>query len=247
MPRPPPPATSARTWPPRPDRLRPPVYAPGVNRNLITRMGTASGVVAALVAAVFAVLVTAVRDQRSSTDAARQSQQVITAARDVEFGLATHTDTSAAVQRLRALVTKNPQQAQRVATIVAAADDVPRQQLIARLVATEQEKADARRRDADHKASQAISLGIGGLIGSALLIALLTTYLTRYIVVPVRRTARAARRLAGGALRGRDGRRSRTRGGAGRPAARCRGGGRSPGEPIELARAFNMMADSLQE
>src|SRR4051794_22455015 len=78
---PPPPDARSRTpSPSRPDGLRPPLYAASVNRNLITRMGTASGVVAALVAAVFAVLVTAVRDQRSSTDAARKSQQVITAA-----------------------------------------------------------------------------------------------------------------------------------------------------------------------
>jgi len=199
-----------------------------VNRNLITRMGTASGVVAALVAAVFAILVTAVRDQRSSTDAARSAQVVINAARDVELKLATHTDASAAVARLKLLVAKNPAQASRVATIAAAPTAPAAETALTQVISTEQQSADNKRKDADRKASQAIALGIGGLIGSALLIALLTTYLTRYIVVPVRRTARAARRLAAGDL-----------------GARVVEEGDA--EPVELARAFNTMADSLQE
>ena len=218
-----------------------------MNRNLITRMGTASGVVAALVAAVFAVLVTAVRDQRSSTDAARTSQMVINAATQVRQDLLTvdlgarghlgaAPDVVAARRdlarqlrvRLPALVAADAAPAAEVRRLVAAPGTAARQRLVDQLIATEQQTADARRRDADHKASQAIALGIGGLIGSALLIALLTTYLTRYIVVPVRRTARAARRLAAGDL-----------------SARVAEEGDA--EPVELARSFNTMADSLQE
>jgi signal transduction histidine kinase len=199
-----------------------------VNRNLITRMGTASGVVAALVAAVFAILVTAVRDQRSSTDAARRAEQVINAARDVELDLATHRDTGVDLSRLRVLVAHNGEQAGRVRIISTAPAAPGAESVLRQIIDTEQRDADGKREDADHKASQAIALGIGGLVGSALLIALLTTYLTRYIVVPVRRTARAARRLAAGDL-----------------AARVVEEGDA--EPVELARAFNMMADSLQE
>ncbi|MCW2966261.1 MAG: hypothetical protein JWM71_33 [Solirubrobacteraceae bacterium] len=218
-----------------------------MNRNLITRMGTASGVVAALVAAVFAVLVTAVRDQRSSTDAARTSQQVINAATQtrqdlvtVDLGARGHLTNAPDVVvagndlrrqlrvRLPALVADDATQAARVRRLAAERNTARRQQLIDQLISTEQATADARRHEADHKASQAIALGIGGLVGSALLIALLTTYLTRYIVVPVRRTARAARRLAAGDL-----------------SARVVEEGDA--EPVELARSFNTMADSLQE
>lgn len=217
------------------------------NRNLITRMGTASGVVAALVAAVFAVLVTAVRDQRSSTDAARQSQQVINAATDVRQDLITLNlarrgqlngapDVAAArtqldrllSQRLPELVKGNNTQSARIVELAGPTDNTNRRRLVDQIITTEQANADSRRSDADHKAKQAIALGIGGLIGSALLIALLTTYLTRYIVVPLRRTARAARQLAAGNL-----------------SARVKEEGDA--EPVELARSFNTMADSLQE
>ncbi|MDX6664939.1 MAG: hypothetical protein QOG68_1145 [Solirubrobacteraceae bacterium] len=218
-----------------------------MNRNLITRMGTASGVVAALVAAVFLILVTAVRDQRDSTDAARRSQQVIDAATRVSADLATidlatrgrltdAPDVRAARAELDALLRRglptlvkgNALQARRVSELAANTGGGAGKRLVDEIIATEQATADRRRRDADHKADQAIALGIGGLIGSALLIALLTTYLTRYIVVPVRRTARAAQRLAGGDL-----------------TARVAEAGDA--EPVELARSFNTMADSLQE
>lgn len=217
------------------------------NRNLITRMGTASGVVAALVAAVFAILVTAVRDQRSSTDAARRSQQVINAATDVRQDLITLNlarrgqlngapDVAAArtqldrllSQRLPELVKGNNTQSARIVELAGPTDNANRRRLVDQIITTEQANADSRRSDADHKAKQAIALGIGGLIGSALLIALLTTYLTRYIVVPLRRTARAARQLARGDL-----------------SARVPEEGDA--EPVELARSFNTMADSLQE
>jgi signal transduction histidine kinase len=210
-------------------------------------MGTASGIVAALVAAVFAVLVTAVRDQRASTDAVRTSQRVIDAATRVRQDLVAvdlgtrgrlvgAADVVAARReldtllrlRLPALVRGDGVQSRRVAGLATATGARARLGLVDQLIGAEQATADARRRDADHKAGQAIALGIGGLIGSSLLIALLTTYLTRYIVVPVRRTARAARRLAGGDL-----------------TARVVEEGDA--EPVELARSFNTMAASLQE
>jgi len=211
-------------------------------------MGTASGVVAALVAAVFAVLVTAVRDQRDSTEAARRSQQVINAATQarqdviaVDLGrrgnLKAAPDVQAArrelesilADRLPPLVAGDAAQTRRVAALAADPDDPARQRLLLDdVISTEQATVERRRDDADAKAKQAIALGIGGLIGSAALIALLTTYLTRYIVVPVRRTARAAHRLAEGDL-----------------SARVPEEGDA--EPVELARAFNTMAVNLQE
>ncbi len=240
-----------------------------MNRNLITRMGTATGVVAALVAAVFAVLVTAVRDQRSSTSAARASEQVIEVAQDVERSLAVvdlgvrgellrapdvraaRRALPASERRLAGLVRGDALQSRRVAaatseisTYLAAVADpalgggptgargAPFPGRIGleleRVVATERSAADARRRDADRNARLAIALGVGGLIGSALLIALLTTYLSRHIVVPVRRTVAAARLLARGDL-----------------TARVLEQGDA--EPVELARAFNTMAASLEE
>jgi signal transduction histidine kinase len=227
-----------------------------VNRNLITRMGTASGVVAALVAAVFAVLVTAVRDQRSSTERARQSEQVSAAAVEVRLAItqldlgvrgriARAPDVRLArrqlpvlLTRLDGLVSTETLQRSRVHALqgevdryladprTVAASDL--EGAVEQVIATERTTADARRSDADRKARQAIALGIGGLIGSSLLIALLTTYLTRYIVVPLRRTVRAARRLTLGDL-----------------SARVVEEGDA--EPVELAHAFNTMAASLQE
>lgn len=218
-----------------------------MNRNLITRMGTASGVVAALVAAVFAVLVTAVRDQRDSTEAARRSQQVVDAATQARQdliavglgrrgGLQDAPDMQTArrelesilAERLPPLVADDEAQAARVAALAADPGDPAGQRLLDEVIATERANVERRRDEADAKAKQAIALGIGGLIGSAALIALLTTYLTRYIVVPVRRTARAAHRLAEGDL-----------------SARVPEEGDA--EPVELARAFNTMAVSLQE
>jgi signal transduction histidine kinase len=208
-------------------------------------MGTASGVVAALVAAVFAVLVTAVRDQRDSSDAARQAQQVINAATQAQRDLITvdlarrgdlsdAPDVAAARRDLGVVLARLPKlttdktQAARVREVAGDPSAPGAQSLLNTIISTEQANADRKRDDADSKAKQAIALGIGGLVGSALLIALLTTYLTRYIVVPVRRTAKAARRLAIGDL-----------------SARVPEEGDA--EPVELARAFNTMAFNLQE
>ena len=225
-----------------------------MNRNLITRMGTASGVVAALVAAVFAVLVTAVRDQRASTARARDAERISSTAVElqraitqVDLGVRGHLSSAPDVRGARASVRPllirlggqvDGSQRQRVRTLDGATRrylvDPKRvsaaslQSRIGEIVGAELDTADAQRGDADRKAKLAIALGIGGLVGSAALIALLTTYLTRYIVVPLRRTVGAARRLTLGDL-----------------SARVTEDGDA--EPVELARAFNQMAASLQE
>ena len=227
-----------------------------MNRNLITRMGTASGVVAALVAGVFAILVTAVRDQRASTDRARQSEQVSAAAVElrraitqVDLGARGNLESAPDVRlargqlpglldQLESLVVDEPLQKRRVVVLQREVEQYlasPRnasaielERGVEQLIKTERATADRQREDADSKAKQAIALGIGGLVGSALLIALLTTYLTRFIVVPLRRTVKAARRLTLGDL-----------------SARVTEEGDA--EPVELARAFNLMAASLQE
>lgn len=114
-----------------------------MNRNLITRMGTASGVVAALVATVFAVLLNAAGDQRRHSDNAfaasgRATAALVTAAR--------LDPVSPRVRTLRAAAAKDTAMSTR-------------------------ERADAR-----SSARRAVALAIGGLIGSALLIGVLTAY-----------------------------------------------------------------------
>ena len=225
-----------------------------MNRNLITRMGIASGVVAALVAAVFAVLVTAVRDQRASTDRARDAERVSTTAVElqraitqIDLGNRGGLDSAPDVRgararapqlllsldrqvvgdqrlRVRALAAGTRRYLAEAGSVRAGAlqDD------LAGIINRERATAESRRDEADRKARLAIALGITGLVGSAALIALLTTYLTRYIVVPLRHTVRAARRLTLGDL-----------------TARVVEDGDA--EPVELARAFNQMAASLQE
>ncbi|HVW19271.1 MAG TPA: HAMP domain-containing sensor histidine kinase [Solirubrobacteraceae bacterium] len=219
-------------------------------------MGTASGVVAALVAAVFAILVTAVRDQRDASAHAGQADAVSARALEVaravtivaigeRGGLAGDRDVRRArlsmpgqLATLRAEVGgQEPQRTQALRLTRRAqrwladsrSESAPALEAAAlRISDDEVAMAQARRREADGKARQAIALGVGGLIGSALLIALLTTYLARYVVVPVRRTVRAARRLARGDL-----------------SARVEEQGDT--EPVELARAFNQMASTLEE
>ena len=151
-----------------------------MNRNLITRMGIASGVVACLVAVTFAVVLASIEDMRDANDRQQQAQQ----------RLATLARGPAAS---RALI--NAQQ-------TAAADA---------------------REQSESAASRAKTLGFAGIGGSSVLLFLLTAYLASSIVVPVRRTAKAARRLAEGDL-----------------TARVVEEGDA--EPVELARAFNQMA-----
>jgi signal transduction histidine kinase len=225
-----------------------------VNRNLITRMGIASGVVAALVAAVFAVLVTAVRDQRASTGRARDADRISTTAIElrraitqIDLGVRGRLESDADVRAARASV---PSLLVSLDQLIES-DQRPRTRLfagrarrylddpssvrattlqgdLAAIIDRERVTADTRRSEADEKADLAVALGIVGLVGSAALIALLTTYLTRYIVVPLRRTVGAAQRLSQGDL-----------------SARVAEDGDA--EPIELARAFNQMAASLEE
>ncbi len=81
---------------------------------------------------------------------------------------------------------------------------------------------------AEREARRALVLGIGGLVGSAALIVLFGLYLARSVGHPVRSVAVGATRLAGGEL-----------------SLRLREGG--PGEVGELTRAFNSMAERLEQ
>jgi signal transduction histidine kinase len=155
-----------------------------VHRNLITRMALAGGLVAALVALTFVVVIANVETMRDAQgQAARAQQRLADLARQPRPG----------------------------------PPEVLAQQRAARAA---QERSDA-------AADRAKALGLAGAVGSILLLLVFTWYLAGSIVVPVRRTARAAGRLAGGDL-----------------------GARVPeegdAEPRELARTFNQMAASLQ-
>jgi len=235
-----------------------------LNRNLITRMGVASGVVAALVATVFAVLFNEVGAQRHAADEAQRALDVATAGIQLrrlvdQVDVATRARLAGDVVRAKAELA--PLRRAQVALARGDAGRTARAQtidrdiqaflsgpstqpgkattgragaLLARLrteldavVKREQARAAADHRHAHTIATRAIALGIGGLIGSALLILLLTTYLTQYIIVPLRRVGRAARKLAAGDL-----------------SARVVEEGDA--EPVELARSFNTMASTLQ-
>jgi two-component system, sensor histidine kinase and response regulator len=90
----------------------------------------------------------------------------------------------------------------------------------------EQRLAAARQQRAESQARRAALLAVGGLVGSALLLLGLGVCLQRLVLVPVRRVALAARRLAGG----------------GRDAQVPEGG---HGEVALLASSFNAMATAL--
>ncbi len=94
------------------------------------------------------------------------------------------------------------------------------------LVATEQADSAEDRRGTQAYARQAIAAGVAGLVGSIVLIAAYTGYLTRAVVLPVRRVAVAAQRLAAGDLQ-------------------ARVPGRGHGEIGALKESFNTMADTL--
>jgi signal transduction histidine kinase len=85
----------------------------------------------------------------------------------------------------------------------------------------------SRREDADDSAQRAVVLAGVGLAGSVILILLFSGYLTRAVVLPVRRAAAMARRLAGGDL-----------------SVRMPDTG--PAEVGTLERSFNTMAESLE-
>ncbi len=94
-------------------------------------------------------------------------------------------------------------------------------------VDTERALVAARREDADDDARTAVIAASAGLAGSVVLILLFSGYLTRAIVLPVRRAAAMAGRLAGGDL-----------------SVRMPETG--PAEIGELEHAFNRMGSSLQ-
>jgi signal transduction histidine kinase/CHASE3 domain sensor protein len=93
-------------------------------------------------------------------------------------------------------------------------------------------RADAARSQDAARASvrRAVITAVAGLIVSALLYTLYSVYIGRSIVIPVRRVASTARRIA-----------------AGDRAARVRGAETSRGELGSMARSFNQMAEALEQ
>src|SRR4051794_24419901 len=110
-------------------------------------MGIASGVVAALVATVFLVLITAVQDQQDATAAARKAQQVI----DTALRSRPH-PTVAELQRLEQLVRGDRVQVERVARLARnlAGPLVP--PLLDAIISSERAKAENRSDTAQDKA-----------------------------------------------------------------------------------------------
>jgi signal transduction histidine kinase len=100
--------------------------------------------------------------------------------------------------------------------------------LFAQFLAAENERAAASSTSADQRSERAIVLGVTGLVMCAALIVLFGVMLARSIARPVRDAALGASRLAGGDL-----------------SLRLEEGG--PGEVGELTRAFNTMAEALEE
>ena len=96
------------------------------------------------------------------------------------------------------------------------------------IVVNQAQRTRASRANAEESADRAVILGVAGLIGSTLLIAGLTIYIANSIVVPLRRTTRAAQRISGGDL-----------------TVRVREVGDA--ELRQLAATFNQMAENLQE
>jgi signal transduction histidine kinase len=100
--------------------------------------------------------------------------------------------------------------------------------LFRQFLAAENARAAASSTSADERSQRAIALGIAGLVMCAALIVLFGVVLARSIARPVRDAAAGASRLAGGDL-----------------SLRLEEGG--PGEVGELTRAFNTMAEALEE
>jgi signal transduction histidine kinase len=100
--------------------------------------------------------------------------------------------------------------------------------LFAEFLEAENARAAASSRSADQRSDRAIALGVAGLVVCAGLIVLFGILLARSIARPVRDVAVGASRLAGGDL-----------------SLRLSEGG--PGEVGELTRAFNTMAEALEE
>lgn len=207
-----------------------------MNRNLITRLGLAGGIVAAGVAMVFLVMIVAIRDQRDATSDLRQAQEVVATASILQTRLAdevtpSSTSVVAGMASLRKALAGEPDQLARTTVVEQAIlDGDPSRAVdaLSSIVVVQSQRSHASRDKADDSANRAVILGVIGLIGSTLLIAGMTIYLANAIVVPLRRTTRAARRIAEGDL-----------------SSRVEEEGDA--EPRELARAFNQMAANLQE
>ena len=251
--------------------------------GLTRRMVVASGLLALIVGAAFAVLLVSVADLRTTERRARHSEEVLAAANqlervviDLETGQRGFVITGQerflqpwrAARRafpkeartLERLVADNPAQQARVQRITRAGTSYLRDHSgplvnvmrrdpatartvalsqegkrrvdamrveFGRLVAAERGLAASRQDRSGAAERRAIVAAAGGLAGSVLLILLFSSYVTRAIVRPIRRTATMAGRLAGGDL-----------------------GARTPepgvGEIGALERAFNTMAGSLE-
>jgi signal transduction histidine kinase len=165
-----------------------------VKGNLITRLGIAGGLVAAIVATAFALLVQAVDDFQGATDRSRAAQRVA-----LQAGARAGAPGADAQVRAAAL----------------------------RRGADARARADRAERMADAAVSRAVAISIGGVIGTTVLILLMTSYLTRSIIFPLRRVASAAADMAQGDLS-------------------VRVVEEGDAEPVELARSFNEMAANLQ-
>ncbi len=206
-----------------------------MNRNLITRLGLAGGIVAAGVAMVFLVMIVAIRDQRDATSELRKAQEVVATASVLQSRLADQSTTAipiiAGQRALRRALADEPDQLARLRVVEQALLDGDAGRAVdalSSIVVIQSQKSRQSRQKADDSANRAVVLGVIGLIGSTLLIAGMTIYLANAIVVPLRRTTRAARRIAEGDL-----------------SSRVKEEGDA--EPRELARAFNQMAANLQE
>jgi signal transduction histidine kinase len=254
-----------------------------MSRGLTRRMIVASGLLAVVVGAAFAVLLRTIDVQRQAGRSALESQDTLAAAATVErlvLELETgqrgylitgeprflapwsraRRELPGAAQELERLAASSSVQAQRAREIVRGVGSYVRDYSIPVVAAARRDRAavraddvldqgklraDALRRQfdrfvkaqralfavrehrSDADARRAVLVATAGLGGSVLLIALFAAYMTRAIVVPVRRAATMATRLAAGDL-----------------AVRTPETG--PGEIGTLERAFNTMGRSLE-
>lgn len=254
-----------------------------MRRGLTLRMGVAGGLLAIVIGTAFAFLLLAITDLREATQLARDTQDELIAADeleklvvDLETGLRGYVITGeerflepfdaaraafpTAAKRLERSVGEDRAEVGPVRRIVQGVtsyistyatplvDAVPGEGAVVRSVAVTAEgkrRVDAiraefegfragergllaeRQDSADVAARRAIAAGLVGLAGSILIVLLFAAYLARVIVVPLRRAAGMAGRLARGDL-----------------AARMPETG--AGEIGALQRTFNAMGSSLQ-
>jgi signal transduction histidine kinase len=157
-----------------------------------------------------------------TTDNALQHQRALTIKRQVEDYLTTFS------RPLVDFMRRNPTAARKFITDPQGAAQIEAlRQNFGRLLATEKTLGDTRSDRARSTAGNALAVGGVGLGTALLLILIGAVYVNRAVARPVRLTADAASRIAGGDLSGR----LRTDG---------------PGEVGQLERAFNTMAASLE-